>query len=800
MNRPIAAILARVSRPTQSMESQVSDLKRVAAEMNYDVPERFIFEEQISGVHRGRKESLERILAAIDDKKNKIEAVFIWEITRLNRDAMDFATELHEFIQRGVPVYFYDVELWSLDPNTKQRLDDNINKLIGASIYGLQEWNKIAKRTKRGRDAVAAKGLYVGHLADGYIAVKDGEHKRIDRDIDREQVIKDIFNYFVDGKSTDEIAAILNAMNVPTTAHYRVKSRHFNYKQYYRKRKGEVEYDRTLTKWSGSTVSQILSNEWYIGKRYYHIKDQEKLKEEDWEVYEVPRIIDPEIWEKARMLREERSITFRTKRISKKHNYILGGLVFCGKCGFKMYGHYTGKNNHYFCSSVEHGINCDTRGINKENFEAIVCQIVKYRALIKLAYGTPDVATDFFRMSEEEKRKIKREIKTLELLVGDINKRLNEIESELFNLSDELSTNDEKRKKYIYGAMEKREKEETQLQIEKEEKEADLILYRRKLNSSDNIDHLFEQIKQTNDIKDLQRLVEATVSRINVYTIDPSINYVVITYINNKTDSFIYSFRLLKHHYIHLSKILKPATLFEFDPNNKVLLIKDDVHLAFEWYDGLDPKLRKGDIPELDDALIPLEDNEYNSLMDDERIRMRLDINKYPDGVLPSYGLGHKMTGIYPLDNETEIYLASRHGIKTYVHEIDFRSIIVALRSTGFCEYFDPTPFIEPDERREIQALKEKEYQKKRNNGLPTSLPTVVRDANYEELCKERKRLYNRKDKIKNKKSLSPEEKERQLEEVQRLLDLLKLRIKVKRLTREQSVEIYRNTQKESGQ
>ena len=767
MSRPIAAILARVSRPTQSMESQVSDLKRVAEEMNYDVPERFIFEEQISGVHRGRKESLERILAAIDDKKNKIEAVFIWEITRLNRDAMDFATELHEFIQRATPVYFLDVELWSLDPSTKQRLDDNINKLIGASIYGLQEWNKIAKRTKRGRDAVAAKGLYVGHLADGYIAVKDGEHKRIDLDVDRKQVIIDIFNYFIDGKSTDEIAAILNAQNVPTTAHYRVKSRHFNYKQYYRKRKGEVESDRTLTKWSGSTVSQILSNEWYNGKRYYHIKDQEKLKEEDWEVYEVPRIIEPEIWEKARMLREERSKTFRTNRKSKKHNYILGGLVFCEK-GHKMYGHYTGKNNHYFCSSIEEGIKCDTRGLNKENFEAIVCQIVKYRALNTLAKDIPDVTNDFFRLSEDEKIRIKREINTLEVLISGINQQLDEAESGLYNLFDELRTNSDEHKKYIYAAIEKTEKGKARLQSEKEEKLAEIMGYKRRLNSSDNLNHLFKQISQTSDIRELQRLVEATVSRITVHTIDCSINYVVITYLNDNTDSFVYSFRLMKHSYILVSNLGYPAPLFGFDPEKKVLTIPNDVHITFEWRDGLNPDW--------------------------------LDINKYPDGVLPSYGLGQKVPGLLSLDDETDIRLAGLYKIKTYVHEIDFRSFIAECKSVHLCTDFDPKPFIEPDERREIQALREKEYQKKRNNGLPTTLPTVVRDANYEELCKKRKHLYNRKNKIKNKKRLSAEEKERQRKEIQRQLDLLNVQIKVKRLTREEAVEIYRNNKKEAGQ
>ena len=776
MAKLIAAILARVSRPTQNMESQVSDLIAKAEGMGYTVPDRLIFKEQISGVHRGRKESLERILAAIDDTKNKIDAVFIWEITRLNRDSMDFATELNEFIIRKAPVYFLDVEMWSLDPTTKDRLDANINKLIGASAYGLQEWDKIAKRTKRGRDELAKKGLYVGHLADGYMAIKEGEHKRIVPDDDRKQVIIDIFDYFIGGKSTDEIAKILNAGNVPTTAHYRFISNKFNYKQYYHKRKNDIEYDRTLTKWSGTSVSSILSNKWYIGSRYYHIKEQIKLKEEDWEVYHIDPIIEIEKWEKAQELKKERAISFRSDKKSKKHNYILSNLVYCGSCGSKLYGHYTGKNNHYYCSSVENGVKCGTQGLNKENFEAIICQIVKSRALNTLVNDTPDVTTDFFRLSEDEKRRIKREIKTIELLVGDIDKQLAEIEKGLYSLYDELDKNDASHKKYIYAAIDKRERKKSELQREREEQVADIMLFNKKLNSSENIDSLIKLIMQTNDIKELQKLVEATVSRITVHTIDRSISYVIITYLNGKTDSFIYSYRLLKHNFINFSRLgwkegEKPV--FEFDPVNKVLLICDNFHIAFSWFSRVYPM----SVVDLEGDLEP----EFASEYDGEFI---------PD-ICDKFGFTNIMPGFFVLDNEAEITLAREKNIKTYGHQIDFRTLISECKVASLVLPFDPTPYIESDERRAIQSQREKEYQAKRNNGLPTTLPFVVRDGNYEEYLKQRKRFYNRKEKIKKNKHLSAEEKQSKLKEIDRSLALL--RAKVRYLSREEQVEQYRN-------
>ena len=326
MSKPIAAILARVSRPTQSLESQVNDLLKEAEKQEFIVPEKFIFQEKITGVNAGRKESLERILQAIDEPKNKISAVFIWEVTRLNRDPMDFTTELRCFTKREIPVFFFDLGKWTMKKKGNIMVNDYevINQLIGASVYGIQEWEKIARRTQRGRDNIAEQGLYVGHLADGYIAVADGKHKRIIIDEQRRSVIERIYELFVEGRSTNEIAAILNADNVPTTAHYRFLSPYFDYSQNYHKRKNSIEFDRTKTKWSGTVIASILRNTWYKGERLYKGK-----------TYIIDNIVSPELWKKAEEIREIRAVDFRSVRKSRKHNYILSNLIYCGKCGRK---------------------------------------------------------------------------------------------------------------------------------------------------------------------------------------------------------------------------------------------------------------------------------------------------------------------------------------------------------------------------------------------------------------------------------------------------------------------------------
>ena len=53
----------------------------------------------------------------------------------------------------------------------------------------------------------------------------------------------------------------------------------------------------------------------------------------------------------------------------------------------------------------------------------------------------------------------------------------------------------------------------------------------------------------------------------------------------------------------------------------------------------------------------------------------------------------------------------------------------------------------------------------------------MLRGEAYDDICKERKKLYNRKWKIKKNKSLSKDEKEKQLIEIQKRLDYLSIMV-----------------------
>lgn len=76
-----------------------------------------------------------------------------------------------------------------------------------------------------------------------------------------------------------------------------------------------------------------------------------------------------------------------------------------------------------------------------------------------------------------------------------------------------------------------------------------------------------------------------------------------------------------------------------------------------------------------------------------------------------------------------------------------------------------------------VQREHYRQWRKKYNTGRPKGEPYVIHNDTYAEINLMRKRLYNRRYKIKIHKSLSNEEKKQQLEQIQRELDALTVQV-----------------------
>lgn len=700
-----AAILARVSRPSQTLESQINDLISIANKDGYSVPKENIFKEQISGMNAGYKESLNSLLSALDNTKNKIKAVYIWEITRLNRGTYDFAEELRMINSKNVPVYFYDVDIWTWDFNKNELNKENCDKLIGASFYGRLEWKKIAQRTKRGRDNIASQGYYIGHVADGYIPFISGKHKLIKIDEERRPVIENIFSLYTQGYSTKQIAAILNAEKVPTTNKYRMSSKYFNYSTKWKKHDGSnMEVERADAIWSGTQISQILTNKWYIGERLYN-----------GQKHEIEPIISKDIWNNAQIIRAEKAAKFRTERISKIHQYLLAGYIYCGHCGLKMYGHTTGLNNHYYCSSVEKGKSCGTRGVCKENVEAIVCDIIKRRAIQTVFDEKNDITADFFRLSDMEISSIRKKIQINKKLINSKNEELQKLENKEKAFYEMLAEG--KRKDFIDELLSKLYKEQSSINIELSKLYTENTEYNQRIKANNSILEIIKLIKSTNNIDSLRKLIENTIYRIEIDNIDKSITTIQITYINNKIDTALYAYRLLKNKYVHIPDIYTDK--FRYNPKSKQFDITNGYYLSF----GTNSIL----------------------IMDEEGLLEQKELEKNAD-------------------------IAKKYSKVIYSDNISARDLIKATyKGSPLLYSYDRSKFRENSNMKNINLKNEKDEAK-----LNTQIKNRNSKLNSEKYIQERKRLYNRKYKIKKNKSLSIQQKEIELKQIDKALFVLK--------------------------
>ena len=684
-----AALMSRVSTPQQrklGLESQIEILKKCAQEDGYEVPKELIFQEQTSGFDKNKpiRKSLRKLMNAVEE--GKVEVCYIYEASRISRDPFNLVERVHWFNDHKIPIYIYNVHQWTLDRFSKEENKEAIDYIFNAARYVGAEIETMKGRIKRTKDMIAAKGLYMGHLSDGYCVKETEIGKEIKIDKDREAIIKRIFDLYERGNTIDKIAEILNTDGVPTANSYRLSSPKFKgYEEMYRRKGSDVSIKRTETQWQGSTISNYLSNQWYIGIRKYN---EEK--------YHIDSIIEKEQWDKVQALKEENAISFRSKKESTKHTYLLSGLLFCGKCGRRMYGHYTGLNNHYYCSSAEEGKKCGLRGVNKENIEAAIHRLVQWKSEKDILGFGEGVVHDFFKGNPNETKELKKELEVNKKRIAVVEKERNIANENLIEAARQATRN---HKDPIMFKIYSDQQYEYRQQIEDCEKEKQKILQEnialeKRINSRTNLLQIDAAIRKERDLQTLKCLFAKIIDNITVFNYKGSTNVIRTNFIDGDVIEFLYSYPKLKQNIVLV-------------PQNWV------------YYDEDLSAFTEGGV----NGIVDVEE-----FFDDQNLRMSFDRLE------------------------------------------------------------------EPSDKAKEQNAKYKEYRKKYNNGLPTCVPFIIKDAAYEEICLRKKHLYNRKYKIKKHKKLTDITKIEMLEEIDKELKMLSLRIKY--LSRTEALKEYEKQKK----
>ena len=216
-----------------------------------------------------------------DAEQKKIDLILVKSISRFSRNIVDCQRYIQRLTSLGCCVYFEKEGIRSDDPSCCLVLS-----LLSAVAQ--EESHMISKNIRMGYQSRYRRGEYPfgNNQVLGYKAV-DG------KPVPNEDawIIRQIYNRFVSGQSFRQISDELEEMGVKTP--------------------------RGNTRFSGSTIKNILTNEIYVGDRQLY-KSQPKnylTKQPDLNCEYISRylmddheaIIDREIWDKAQAMLQKRA-------------------------------------------------------------------------------------------------------------------------------------------------------------------------------------------------------------------------------------------------------------------------------------------------------------------------------------------------------------------------------------------------------------------------------------------------------------------------------------------------------------
>ena len=414
----ITALYCRLSRDDElagesnSITNQKSILSKYAQDNNFQNI-KFFVDDGYSGTTFTRPAFMEMMELS---ESGKIGTIIVKDHSRLGRNRLIVGQLLEEDFVRLNIRYI--------------AIMDNIDSSKGLNDFlPIQDWfNEMhAKNTsQKVRAVLKNKGESGISLANnvpyGYKKDENDNTKWLVDETSAE-VVKEIFNLFIQGHGTFEIARILRERKILTPSEYNASiSSNSNNQEY--------QY-----KWCGTTVAGILDRQEYIGDtvnfkcttRSYKDKTRVNLPKEDRKIFKNTHepIIDEYTWNIAKQLRNNRK-----KRAKSGKKSIFSGLLFCNDCGKKMYFQSpvvdVRNKDHYRCSSYKNDTSaCTSHYISDEALQIIVLENIQRVISYMKDYEDLFIKEQLAKSTQNELKQIFKNKKELE----KAKKRLIEIDN-----------------------------------------------------------------------------------------------------------------------------------------------------------------------------------------------------------------------------------------------------------------------------------------------------------------------------------------------------------------------------------
>ncbi len=260
-------------------------------------------DEGITGTSAEKREDFQRLLA--DCRRGLIDQILVKSISRFARNTTECLETIRELKSLGVSIYFEkeNIDTATMSGEMMTALFAAFAQAESESISGNMRWS-YQKRMQSGK-FITCKAPFGYRLCNGKLEIVESEA----------QIVRLIFDRFLAGYSTTEIASEITSLGIPT--------------------RDKIPY------WQHTTVCYVLKNEKYVGdsllqKRYSTdtLPVKKKINHGNKDQYYItdshPPIVDRLVFERAQALYKAKSSKITH---APREQYPFTMTILCGNCG-----------------------------------------------------------------------------------------------------------------------------------------------------------------------------------------------------------------------------------------------------------------------------------------------------------------------------------------------------------------------------------------------------------------------------------------------------------------------------------
>jgi site-specific DNA recombinase len=294
----------------ETIHNQKNETIRYCERLGVDLLDWYEDNDVSGQIPMGKRPAGRRLLE--DAKAARFDTLLVYKIDRLGRNTIDSLTVAKDLNRMGIRI------LSMTEPFDTSGPMGEFVFTVFAGVAQMERTN-ILDRTMLGRlEAVRDNRWVGGRLPYGYLV----QDKRLVPHPQQAPTVRRVFRLYADGFDTSAICRILNGEGIPSQLG------------------GE---------WETRSINRILQNRLYVGTGTYrkwrqvredgHYVCYELQPEENHIQYDVPAIVDAELFEKCQATRKRRP---RTGRRPDKYPFLLSGLIKC-MCGSPVHGNCVNK-------------------------------------------------------------------------------------------------------------------------------------------------------------------------------------------------------------------------------------------------------------------------------------------------------------------------------------------------------------------------------------------------------------------------------------------------------------------------